>query len=48
MIALVYYLFCGYVAILLICNFLRSRNLYEEILYAFAIMPFVLRVIRLK
>jgi hypothetical protein len=48
MITLIYYLFCGYIAILLVSNFLRSRKLYDEIMYAFAIMPFVLRVIRLK
>ncbi|OPZ51024.1 MAG: hypothetical protein BWY92_00453 [Firmicutes bacterium ADurb.BinA052] len=48
MITLAYYLFCGYIVILLVRNFLRCRNLYDEILYAFAIMPFVLRVIRLK
>jgi len=48
MITWAYYLFCGYVAVLLISNFLKSKKLYDEILYAFAIMPFVLRLIRLK
>jgi hypothetical protein len=48
MITWAYYLFCGYVVVLLISNFLKSKKLYDEILYAFAIMPFVLRLIRLK
>ena len=48
MITFVYYLFCAYIVILLGWNFYKSENLYDEILHAFAIIPFVLRVIRLK
>lgn len=47
MVTLIYYLFCAFTAVLLVWNFLEEENLYNEILYAFVLMPFILRVLRI-
>lgn len=47
MVTMIYYLFCAFIAILLIWNFFEEENLYNEILYAFVLMPFILRVLRI-
>ncbi len=48
MITVIYYLFCAYIVLLLIWNFIEDDKLYNEILYAFVLMPFILRILRIK
>jgi uncharacterized protein YqhQ len=48
MITFIYYLFCAYIVLLLVWNFIETDSLYEEILYAFVFMPFVLRILRVN
>lgn len=43
-----YYLLVGYVAALLVWNFVRSRKWEEEVLYVIVVIPFLLRLFRLK
>ncbi len=47
-VSLLYYLLVAYVAVLLIWNFVRSRKWEEEILYVIVLVPFLLRLFRLK
>lgn len=47
-ITLLYYLITGYVAFLIIWNFVRSKRWQEELLYIIILMPFLLRLLRLK
>lgn len=47
MVTLLYYLFCAFIGVLLIWNFFEEDNTYNEILYAFVLIPFVLRVLRI-
>ena len=44
----IYIVFTGFVGFLLVWNFRESSDVYEEILYAVALIPFVLRVVQLK
>ena len=48
LVSFLYYLLVGYVAVLLVWNFLRSRKWDEEILYVIVLIPFLLRLFRLK
>ena len=48
MITLIYYLFCGYVASLLVWNFVESDSVYDEAMYVFVVMPFVSRILLVK
>ena len=43
-----YYLLTAYVAVLLVRNFLKGKNWQEEVLYVIVLIPFVLRLLRLK
>jgi hypothetical protein len=43
-----YYLLTAFVAVLLVWNFLRRKNWQEEVLYVIVLIPFLLRVLRLK
>jgi hypothetical protein len=47
-VSLLYYLLVGYVAVLLVWNFIRSRKWDEELLYVIVLIPFLLRLFRLK
>ena len=47
-VSLLYYLLVAYVAVLLVWNFVRSRKWEEEILYVIVLVPFLLRLFRLK
>jgi hypothetical protein len=47
-VSVLYYLLIAYVAILLIWNFARSRKWEEELLYVIVLVPFLLRLLRLK
>jgi hypothetical protein len=43
-----YYLLVAYVAALLITNLVRSRKWEQDVLYVLVLIPFVLRLLRLK
>ena len=43
-----YYLLVAYVVILMVWNLLKSRKWQEEVLYVVVLLPFVLRLLRLK
>ena len=45
---ILYYLLTGYIAYLIIRNLLKSKKWDEEILYIIILMPFLLRLFRLK
>lgn len=47
-ITMIYYLFIGYVAVLLIVNLIKSKTWEKEILYVIVLVPFLLRLLRLK
>jgi len=47
-ISILYYLLTGYIAILIIWNLVKSKKWQEEILYIIILMPFLLRLFRLK
>ncbi len=48
LISIIYYAFIGYIALLLIYNLVKSKNWKEEILYIVILIPFLLRLLRLK
>jgi len=43
-----YYLMVAYVVVLLVWNLVRSRKWDEELLYVIVLIPFLLRLFRLK
>ena len=43
-----YYLLVAYVVVLMAWNLLKSRKWQEELLYVVVLLPFVLRLLRLK
>lgn len=47
-VSLLYYLLVAYVVVLLVWNFIRSRKWDEELLYVIVLIPFLLRLFRLK
>ena len=47
-VSLLYYILVAYVVVLLVWNFLRSRKWDEELLYIIVLIPFLLRLFRLK
>ncbi|MGZ5423828.1 MAG: hypothetical protein ACXWFJ_02130 [Candidatus Aminicenantales bacterium] len=47
-VTLLYYLLTAYVAVLLVRNFLKRKNWQEEVLYILVLIPFILRLLRLK
>jgi len=47
-VTLLYYLLTAYIAVLLVRNFLKRKNWQEEVLYIIVLIPFVLRLLRLK
>jgi hypothetical protein len=48
LVSVLYYLLVAYVVVLLIWNLLRSRKWDEEVLYVIVLIPFLLRLFRLK
>ena len=48
LVSLLYYFLVAYVVVLLVWNFLRSRKWDEELLYVIVLIPFLLRLFRLK
>jgi hypothetical protein len=47
-VTLLYYVLVAYVAVLLVWNLIRTRKWEEEILYVIVLVPFLLRLFRLK
>ncbi len=47
-VTVLYYLLVAYVVVLLVWNFVRSRKWEEEVLYVIVLVPFLLRLFRLK
>jgi hypothetical protein len=47
-VTILYYLLLAYVVMLLLWNFARSRKWEEELLYVIVLVPFLLRLFRLK
>lgn len=47
-VTVLYYLLTAYVAVLLVGNFLKNRKWQDEILYVIVLIPFLLRLLRLK
>lgn len=44
----IYYFFIAYIAVLLIFNLIKSKTWEKEILYIIILVPFLLRLLRLK
>jgi len=47
-ITILYYLLAAYVAFLMIWNIIKSKKWQEEVLYVIVLIPFLLRLLRLK
>jgi hypothetical protein len=47
-VTVLYYLMTAYIAVLLAWNFLKRKNWQEEALYIIVLIPFILRLLRLK
>lgn len=47
-VTVLYYLLVSYVAAIMIWNLLKSRKWQEEALYILVLMPFILRLLKLK
>jgi hypothetical protein len=48
LITIVYYCLIAYVAVILIWNLVKTRRWQEEVLYVVVLIPFLLRLLRLK
>ena len=47
-VTLLYYGLVGFVSLLLVANFVKSRGWQQELLYVIVLIPFLLRLLRLK
>ncbi len=47
-ITVLYYLLVAYVAFLMIWNIFKSKKWQDEVLYVIVLIPFLLRLLRLK
>jgi uncharacterized membrane protein len=47
-VTVLYYLLTAYIAVLLVRNFLKRKSWQEEALYVIILIPFLLRLLRLK
>jgi hypothetical protein len=47
-VAVAYYCLIAYVAVILFWNLMRTRKWEEEVLYIIVLLPFLLRLFRLK
>ena len=47
-VTVLYYLLTGYIVFLMVWNLVKSKKWQEEVLYIIVLMPFVLRLFRLK
>ncbi|MFC1725064.1 hypothetical protein ACFL4T_05515 [candidate division KSB1 bacterium] len=48
LITIIYYLLIFYVSVILIYNLIKTKNWQKEILYIVVLIPFLLRLFRLK
>ena len=48
MITVLYYALTAFVAVLLVWNFIDRKKWQEEVLYVIVLLPFLLRLLRLK
>lgn len=48
MITLLYYALTAFIAVLLVWNFIDRKKWQEEVLYIIVLLPFLLRLLRLK
>jgi len=47
-VTVLYYLLTAYVAVLLVAEFLKNRKWQDEVLTVIVLIPFILRLLRLK
>jgi uncharacterized membrane protein len=47
-VTVLYYLLTAYIAVLIVWNFLKRKNWQDEALYVIVLIPFLLRLLRLK
>ncbi|MDH5715926.1 MAG: hypothetical protein OEZ30_10205 [Candidatus Aminicenantes bacterium] len=47
-VTVLYYILTGYIVFLMVWNLVKSKKWQEEVLYIIVLMPFVLRLFRLK
>ena len=47
-ITIIYYLLTAYITVFLLWNFLKGKKWQEEALYIIILIPFLLRLLRLK
>ncbi|MBN2264404.1 MAG: hypothetical protein JW775_01195 [Candidatus Aminicenantes bacterium] len=47
-VTVLYYLMTAYIAVLIVHNFLKRKSWQEEALYVIVLIPFLLRLLRLK
>lgn len=47
-ITILYYILAGYIALLIVWNLVKSKKWQDELLYIVILMPFILRLLRLK
>ncbi|MCX6568667.1 MAG: hypothetical protein NT147_06415 [Candidatus Aminicenantes bacterium] len=47
-VTVLYYLLTAYIAVLLVADFLNNKKWQDEVLYIIVLIPFVLRLLRLK
>jgi hypothetical protein len=47
-VTVLYYLMTAYIAVMLVWNFLKRNKWQEEVLYMIVLIPFLLRLLRLK
>jgi len=47
-ITIIYYVFVAYIAAVMVYNFIKSKNWEKEVLYIIVLIPFLLRLFRLK
>ena len=48
LITIVYYVLIAYVVVILVWNLIRTRKWQSEVLYVIVLIPFLLRLFRLK
>jgi hypothetical protein len=48
LVGLLYYALVAFIALVLVLNLIRARHWEEEILYVVVLVPFLLRLLRLK
>jgi hypothetical protein len=47
-VTILYYLMTAYIAVLIVWNFVKRKRWQDEVLYIIVLIPFLLRLLRLK